>query len=61
MEKTDVEQCCLMAMRVGFLTERWEKEMYAGALASATAWGRKIDKQNKEYFDKNHLVDKYNV
>ena len=51
----------LQALRVDFLTERWEREWYALALMRAAAWGKKIDKENKEYFKKNHLIDKYNV
>lgn len=51
----------LQAMKVDFLTERWEKEWYTLALMRAAAWGKKIDRQNKEYRCKNNLVDKYNV
>lgn len=51
----------LQAMRVDFLTERWEREWYALALMRAASWGNKIDKQNKMYFSKNHLIDKYNI
>lgn len=51
----------LQAMKVDFLTERWEKEWYTLALMSAAAWGKRIDRQNKEYRSKNNLVDKYNV
>ena len=55
------EVYCLQAMRVGFLTKRWEKVLYAMALMSAAAWGEKIDKQNAEYKKKYRLVDRYNV
>ena len=48
----------LQAMKVDFLTERWEKEWYTLALMRAAAWGKKIDRQ---YRCKNNLVDKYNV
>lgn len=51
----------LQAMKVDFLTERWEKEWYTLALMRAAAWGKRIDRQNKEYRSKNNLVDKYNV
>lgn len=51
----------LQAMKVDFLTERWEKEWYTLALMRAAAWGKRIDRQNKEYRGKNNLVDKYNV
>ena len=57
----DNQEFYLQALRVDFLTERWEREWYALALMSAAAWGKKVDKENKEYFKKNHLIDKYNV
>lgn len=50
----------LQATKVSFLTESWEVEWYAAALMRAAAWGKKIDRQNKEYRMKNHLTDKYN-
>ena len=55
------KECFLQALRVDFLTEPWEKELYTKALMSAVAWGKKIDKENNEYFSKNHLIDKYNI
>lgn len=62
MEVTDEnKELIIQAMKVDFLTEQWEKEWYTLALMRADAWGKKIDKQHKEYFSKNHLVDKYNV
>lgn len=51
----------LQAMKVDFLTEQWEKEWYIMALMNAAAWGRKVDKENKEYKKKHRLIDKYNV
>lgn len=51
----------LQAMKVDFLTKMWERELYTLSLMRAADWGKKIDKENKEYFSKNHLVDKYNV
>ena len=51
----------LQAMKVDFLTDKWEIEWYAMALMEAAAWGKIQDKKNKEYFSKNHLIDKYNV
>ena len=51
----------LQAMKVGFLTEQWEREQYAAAIKSATEWGRKMDRINKENRSKNRLTDKYNV
>lgn len=50
----------LQAVKVSFLTEPWEVEWYTAALMRAAAWGRKIDRQNKEYRMKNHLTEKYN-
>lgn len=49
-----------MAEKVSFLN-RSEKQYYAAVLIKAMQWGRKKDKENKEYFSKNHLIDKYNV
>jgi hypothetical protein len=57
----DAIPCIIQTMQVSFLKEKWEFEAYASALYRATKWGKKIDKQNKEYFSKNHLIDKYNV
>ena len=51
----------MQAMKVDFLTEQWEREWFAKALMKADDWGKKLDKKNKEYFSKNHLIDKYNV
>ena len=51
----------LKAMKVDFLTEQWEKEWYTIALMNAAIWGKRVDEENKKYFSKNHLVDKYNV
>lgn len=47
------------ALRVDFLTEHWEKELYAGALMAADAWGKKVDEENEKYRKKNRLIDKY--
>ena len=51
----------LQAMKVDFLDKAWEREWYTLALMKAAAWGKKIDKQNKEYYRKNRIIDKYNV
>ena len=51
----------LQAMKVDFLDKAWEREWYTLALMRAAAWGKKIDKENKMYYSKNHLTDKYNV
>lgn len=57
----DKETYYLQARSVDFLTERWEIEWYALALMRAAEWGKKIDRDNREYFSKNHLIDKYNL
>ena len=57
----EIEACIRQTMQVDFLTERWEFEQYAIALISAVTWGKKVDRQNKDYFSKNNLIDKYNV
>ena len=49
-----------MASKVDFLTFK-EKQHYAAVLIDAMQWGRKKDRGNKEYFSKNHLIDKYNI
>lgn len=49
-----------MAQKVDFLTIK-ERNHYAAVLIDAMQWGRKKDKENKEYFSKSHLIDKYNV
>ena len=51
----------LQAMKVDFLDKAWEREWYTLALMKAASWGKKIDKQNKEYYRKNRIIDKYNV
>lgn len=49
------------AKKVEFLKTKQEKALYADMLLKAAEWGRKKDEENKEYFSKNHLIDKYNV
>ena len=51
------EKYILEAVKVDFLTERWEKEMYAVALIQANEWGKKIDKQAKEYKQNHRLIN----
>lgn len=51
----------LMAMKVDFLNKAWEREWYTKALMKASKWGKKVDEENRKYFSKNHLIDKYNV
>ena len=51
----------LKAMKVDFLDKAWEREWYTLALMNAAAWGKKIDKENRQYYRKNYLIDKYNV
>lgn len=54
------EKFYLMALRVDFLTERWERELYTKVLMSADEWGKKVDRENGKYFSKSHIVNKYN-
>lgn len=61
MEIQDIIDAIKGAEKVDFLDKPWEKRIYAKALLDAAEWGRKKDKENKEYFSKNHLIDKYNV
>lgn len=55
------DQCRAMAGKVDFLTETWERQWYTQALYQAELWGIKKTRESKEYFSKNHLIDKYNV
>ena len=54
-------QCQFMAHEVDFLTTPKEIIRYTEALFSACMWGIKKTKENKDYFSKNHLIDKYNI
>lgn len=51
----------LQALKVDFLTERWEREWYALALMAADAWGKKVDRENKLFKRRHRLIDKYNI
>jgi hypothetical protein len=53
--------CRVEAAKVDILTEPWERALYASALFNAKVWGYKKTKEYKEYYTKNHLIDKYNV
>lgn len=61
MEINDMIDALKEAQKVEFLTTKEEKNHYAQVLLEAAEWGRKKDKENVEYFSKNHLIDKYNV
>lgn len=62
MKITDENQeYFLMAMKVDFLDKAWEREWYTKALMRAVKWGKKMDKENRDYYRRNHLIDKYNV
>lgn len=62
MKFTDEESFCIrQAKQADFLSSRIKFEQYASALLRAVLWGKKKDKENKEYFSKNHLIDKYNI
>lgn len=58
LEKDTIEAAA-MTERVGFLTKSWERQMYSSVLVKAMQWGRKKDKENREYFNNNRLVRKY--
>lgn len=60
MKIDGLEDYYLQALKVDFLTERWEKEWYALALQKADQWGKKIDQQSDEKRKRNRLTDKYN-
>lgn len=61
MEINSLREAFREAQKVEFLTTLDEKLTYAYHLLKSAEWGRKKDKENKEYFSKNHLGDKYNV
>lgn len=61
MEINNLTDAFREAQKVEFLTNLQEKAHYAQVLYEAALWGKKKDKENKEYFSKNHLIDKYNV
>lgn len=37
-----------MALNVSFLTEQWEKELYAGALYGALLWAKSLTPDKKK-------------
>lgn len=57
----EIEKYLLKAIKVDFLKKKWEFLLYAQVLMEAEEWGAKKDLENKLYFSKNHLIDKYNV
>ena len=61
MEINNLTDAFKEAQKVEFLTTLTEKAHYARVLYEAALWGKQKDKENKEYFSKNHLIDKYNV
>lgn len=61
MEINNLTDAFKEAQKVEFLTTLTEKAHYAQVLYEAALWGKKKDEENKEYFSKNHLIDKYNV
>ena len=61
MEINNLTDAFKEAQKVEFLNTLQEKAHYAQVLYEAALWGKQKDKENKEYFSKNHLVDKYNV
>lgn len=61
MEINSLAEAFREAQKVEFLNTLQEKAHYAQVLYEAALWGKQKDKENKEYFSKNHLIDKYNV
>lgn len=61
MEINNLTDAFKEAQKVEFLTTLQEKAHYAQVLLEAAEWGKQKDKENKEYFSKNHSIDKYNV
>lgn len=61
MEINNLTDAFKEAQKVEFLNTLTEKAHYAQVLYEAALWGKQKDKENKEYFSKNHLIDKYNV
>lgn len=61
MEINNLTDAFKEAQKVEFLNTLQEKVHYAQVLYEAALWGKQKDKENKEYFSKNHLIDKYNV
>lgn len=53
------EKYYLEALRTPFLTEKWERAMFTQALMDAEAWGKKIEKKEKEYRHENRLLNRY--
>ena len=47
------------AEKVDFLTTEYEKKYYATVLLKAAEWGRKKEQENKDYYKRNRLIDKY--
>lgn len=54
----DIFEAMKMARQVEFLTIE-EETRYASVLFDAMQWGKKKDKENKEYYKRNRLVEKY--
>ena len=58
---TTLIKCIIDSADVDFLTEPWERRLYASVLYNATEWGKKIDKGNIDYRKRNRVIDKYNI
>lgn len=55
------DECLIEASNVEFLEHKWERDLYASSLYLAKLWGMKKTQENKDYFKRNHFIDKYNV
>lgn len=51
----------LIAMEVDFLTEVWERDLYAYSLMKAVEWSKKIDKQRSRLTSMDALKRCYNT
>lgn len=60
-DKELYDECFEEAGKVDFIKKRWERNLYASSLYLAKLWGMKKTKENKDYFKRNHFIDKYNV
>ena len=54
----DIFEAMKMARQVDFLTME-EETRYASVLFDAMQWAKKKDEENKEYYKRNRLVEKY--
>lgn len=44
-----------VALDVSFLTEKWEKELYAASIYSAAKWAEGLEKQSKQLKEEKNV------